>query len=54
MAIKNPRFEKAGQYPGDAEGWTLRTLSSLWEFVGFGHEPVVAWERFDRCCEYFC
>ena len=53
MAIQNPRFEVAGQYPGEAEGWKLRTVSSLWEFAGFGDEPEVGWERFDRSWEYF-
>ena len=48
MAISNPGFEDAGTNPGDAEHWTLQTVTSLQRIAGFGPAPHEAWEGFER------
>ena len=48
MAISNPSFEDAGASPGEAEHWTLQTVTSLQRIAGFGPTPQEAWEGFER------
>ena len=51
MAVLNPSFEDAGLLPGEAEHWTLRTLTSRELIAGFGPPPSggpeLAWEDFE-------
>lgn len=51
MAIQNPSFENAGTLPGEAEHWTLTTVTSLQRIAGFGPVPNQAWEDFERWSE---
>ena len=51
MAISNPSFEDAGAFPGEAEHWTLQTVTSLERIAGFGPAPHEAWEGFERWSE---
>lgn len=48
MAILNPSFEDAGAQPGEAEHWTLVTVTSLERVAGFGPAPHAAWDGFER------
>src|SRR5690606_6228036 len=48
MAILNPSFEDAGAAPGEAEHWTIVTVTSLERIAGFGPAPHRAWEDFER------
>ena len=51
MVILNPSFEDAGQLPGEAEHWTLVTVTSREELAGFDVDPTRAWEGFERWFE---
>lgn len=51
MPILNPRFEDAGALPGEAEHWTLVAVTSLEAVAGFGADPELAWEDFERWFE---
>ncbi len=51
MPILNPRFEDAGALPGEAERWTLVAVTSLEAIAGFGSDPELAWEGFERWFE---
>ena len=51
MAILNPSFEDAGALPGEAEHWTLQTVTSAERIAGFGPAPHEAWEGFERWFE---
>lgn len=51
MPILNPRFEDAGALPGEAEHWTLIAVTSLEAIAGFGTDPELAWEDFERWFE---
>ena len=46
--VENPSFEEPGTEPGTAQGWTLITSVAAERIVGFGPEPVRAWEDFER------
>jgi len=48
MAILNPSFEDAGAQPGEAEHWTLQTVTGRERIAGFGPAPHEAWEGFER------
>ena len=48
MAILNPSFEEDGVNPGEAEHWTLQTVTSLERIAGFGPVSHEAWEAFER------
>ncbi len=48
MAIQNPSFEDGGALPGEAEHWTLLTVTSLERIAGFGPAPHEGWEGFER------
>jgi len=48
MAILNPSFEDAGGQLGEAEHWTLQTVTSRERIAGFGPAPHEAWEGFER------
>ena len=54
MPILNPRFEDAGALPGEAEHWTLVAVTSLEVIAGFGADPELAWEGFERWFELWC
>ncbi|PIE63960.1 MAG: hypothetical protein CSA24_03350 [Deltaproteobacteria bacterium] len=51
MPIQNPSFEDGGAIPGEAEHWTLLTVTSLERIAGFGPVPHEAWEGFERWFE---
>ena len=51
MAVLNPSFEDAGLLPGEAEHWTLVSVASLEAIAGFGADPELAWEGFERWTE---
>ena len=51
MAVLNPSFEDAGLLPGEAEHWTLVAVASLEAIAGFGADPELAWEGFERWTE---
>ena len=51
MPIQNPSFEDSGAIPGEAEHWTLLTVTSLERIAGFGPAPHEAWEGFERWFE---
>src|SRR5690606_25886080 len=48
LAVLNPSFEDAGLLPGEAEHWTLASVASLEAIAGFGADPELAWEGFER------
>lgn len=48
MPLLNPGFEDAGVFPGEAEHWTLTTVTSVEKIAGFGAAPEEAWEDFER------
>jgi len=52
MAVFNPSFEDAGLLLGEAEHWTLASVTSLESIAGFGSMipggPELAWEGFER------
>ena len=45
-AIVNPSFEQPGPDPGEAQGWTLTSVTSVEEWAGFGTSPPRAMEDF--------
>ena len=51
MPVLNPSFEDAGLLPGEAEHWTLVTVTSLEAIAGFGADPELAFEGFERWVE---
>jgi hypothetical protein len=48
MALLNPRFEEAGEHPGEAAYWTLVTYVTAERIAGFGPEPYHSTEDFER------
>jgi len=48
MPVLNPSFEDAGLLPGEAEHWTLASVTSLESIAGFGADPELAREGFER------
>jgi hypothetical protein len=48
MALKNPSFEEAGRYPGEAAHWVLVAVCTAQEIAGFGPDPMRACEDFER------
>ncbi len=51
MAILNPGFDIPGAAPGQADHWILVTYTAAESIVGFGPDPVRAWEDFERWFE---
>ena len=51
MPVLNPSFEDAGLLPGEAEHWTLASVTGLESIAGFGADPELAWEGFERWVE---
>ena len=48
MGVLNPSFEDPGVLPGEAEHWTLVAVTSREVIAGFGADPQLAWEGFER------
>jgi hypothetical protein len=46
--IQNPSFRDAGKLPGQAAGWTLRSVCVAEQIAGFGPPPLTSVELFDR------
>ena len=51
MAVLNPSFEDAGAQPGEAEHWTLQTVTGRERIAGFAPAPHEAWESFEHWFE---
>ncbi len=51
MPVLNPSFEDAGALPGEAEHWTLSTVTAAERIAGFGPSPHRASEDFERWSE---
>lgn len=51
MAILNPRFDQPGAHPGEAEHWTLATAVARERIAGYGPEPFLGVDDFERWFE---